>query len=307
MEAAGVAAELRVDPGVVSRRLAELRTGYGLLKKHGNHHVLTGKGQEALPAVRALLRQYDQLLEWLAGRQEHGEVVTVATGSLGARLYLARALVQFGSLQPGWEVRALVRRGRERILGTATGRFDVAVVSHDRQQIEDAVASLGEGASLAVEDLARLDLSVIARVGTPAGDRLGQSLEGQVLTAAALAGLDMVGLDAQSGLRKQLERYGAKLSRPPRVRIEAAGWDALREYVRQGLGAGVIPLAVLTIEDRKQLVIRRLPEDMALKDSLLCRPGTPTAGMQALCQALREAARGQQEELRERWRGLFFL
>jgi DNA-binding transcriptional LysR family regulator len=56
---------------------------------------LTDKGRAALPAIRVLLRQHDQLAGWLNGRREHHQVLAIATGSFGARFYLPRALALF--------------------------------------------------------------------------------------------------------------------------------------------------------------------------------------------------------------------
>ena len=307
-EAAAVAAELHVDPAVVCRRLKELRTRYGLLQKRGSGQALTRRGEEAVPAIRALLRQHDHLAEWLAGRQANPQVVVVATGSLSSQLYLPRALALFAEQQPGWQVQVQVRRGRERILGTADGTFDLALVSHDPAQIAAVLlAACGEDARLEVEELGRECLCLIARKGTPAGERLAQALESQAVPLARLADFELIGLDAQSGIRRQLERGAGGAGRTLRFCLEAGGWAAARECAREGLGAAVVPLALLARDDRKDLVIRLLPGDVGVRDSLIYRPGAANPGQTALRQALRRAVEARQQELRERWHGILVV
>jgi DNA-binding transcriptional LysR family regulator len=304
-EAAAVAAELHVDPAVVCRRLKELRTRYGLLEKRGPGQALTRRGEEAVPAVRALLRQHEHLAEWLAGRQPRPQVLVVATGSLTSQLYLPRALALFAEQQPGWQVQVQVRRGRERILGTADGTFDLAVVSHDPGQVAAVlVATFGEDARLEVEELGRECLCLIARKGTAAGERLARVLESQAVPPGRLADFDLIGLDAQSGIRRQLERGAVGAGRPLRFCQEAGGWAAARECAREGLGVAVVPLALLTRDDRKDLVIRLLPDDVGVRDFLICRPGAACPGHAALRQALRRAVEARRQALQDRWHGV---
>jgi DNA-binding transcriptional LysR family regulator len=307
-EATAVAKELDLDPAVVSRRLKGLRTRYGLLQKRGQVQTLTRRGEEAVAAIRALLRQRDHLAGWLAGEQARPQVVVVAAGSLTAQLYLPRALAMFAEQQPDWEVRVQVRRGRERILGTANGAYDLAVVSHDPAQIRDLLqAAYGEDARLEVEELAREWLCVIARKGTAAGERLAQSLEGQAVPLARLADFELIGLDAQSGVRRQLERCGGGPGRPLRFRVEAGGWAAARECAREGLGVAVVPLSLLAREDRNDLVIRLLAGDVGVRESLLYRREATNPGHEALRRALSCAVEARQRELRARWHGILVL
>jgi DNA-binding transcriptional LysR family regulator len=304
-EAKATAKQLHRTESVVSRKLSELRTRYGLLHKQGNQQRLTRRGEEAVVAIRALLRQYDQLAEWLAGRQTSPQAIVVAAGSLTSQLDLPRALALFAQKQPGWQVQVQVRRGRERIIGTANGTFDLAVVSHDPSQIQAVLqAQFGEEARLAMEELGRDWLCVIARKGTAAGRQLGESLESQAIDLSRLADYELIGLDAQSGIRKQLER-GA--GRPLRFRVEAGGWAAARECARQGLGAAVVPLSLLSFDDRQELEVRRLGGDIGAKDFLIYRREASHAALEALRSALRRAVAGRQQELRTRWGGVLPL
>jgi DNA-binding transcriptional LysR family regulator len=305
--AAEVAKELRIDEAAVSRKLKALRTRYKLLEKRGKAQALTARGREALPAVRSLLRQYDHLVEWLNGRQARPQGITVAAGTLDAQLRLPRALARVAAELPGWQLQVQVRRGRERILGTANGIYDLAIVSHDRSQIQALVnAAFGEEVRLEVEELAAEWLCLIARRGSPAGDRLAAGLESQAVPAARLADYELIGLDGQSGIRRQLELGRAGQGQPLRFGVEAGGWAAARECARQGLGAAVVPLALLTHDDRRDLMIRPLA-DFTLKSSVIYCRAVASSERDMLVRAIRETAEAHQRELRQRWQGVFSL
>jgi DNA-binding transcriptional LysR family regulator len=307
-EAKAVARELHKTPAVVSRCLTELRTRYGLLQKQGNLQTLTRRGQEAVPVIRALLRQHDHLVEWLAGRQVGPRVILVATGSLTSQLYLPRALALFTEEHPDWQVQVQVRRGRDRILGTAGGAFDLALVSHDPAQIQTVLAAgHGEQRGLAVEELTRERMCVVARKDTGAGERLARALEGQAVPLSRLGDFELIGLDAQSGIRRQLEDHANGSGRPLQFRVEAGGWAAARECAREGLGVAVVPLALLARDDRKDLVIRLLATDVGVREFLIYRHDTLNAGPAALRLALRRAVEARQQELRDRWHGILSL
>jgi DNA-binding transcriptional LysR family regulator len=144
---------------------------------------------------------------------------------------------------------------------------------------------------------------VVARKGTAAGERLARALEGQAVPLARLAEFDLVGLDAQSGIRRQLEREAAETGRELHFRVEAGGWAAARECAREGLGVAVVPLALLTVADRNDLEIRLLGGNVGGREFLVYRRDTVEPGHAALRQALRDVVAARQQELRERWQG----
>ncbi len=294
-EVAEVAKAIGLDPAVVSRRLSSLRVKYGLLRRNGRNLELTEKGRAALPAIRAVLGQHGQLSEWLKDRQEHPQVLSIATGGFGARFYLPRALASFQEQHPDWQVRVRIRRGRERIVGVADGTFDLAIVSHNAAQIRAILAGArDESAALRIEPLAEHLLYLVAEKNTAFGHQLAEILDGQPVPVSMLPSFPLVGLDPQSGIRRQLEAYFVGKSRGLSFHVEAGGWEAAKEYARHGLGVAVLPFPLLDRDDRKDFVIRRLPLEIHIQDLLIDRDVEIGPVLAALKRALQEATRSLQ-------------
>jgi DNA-binding transcriptional LysR family regulator len=273
-EVSAVAQALGLDQAVVSRRMKQLREKYGLIQGDRRGLALTSKARSALPAIRSLLRQHGHLAEWLKGKHEQPQVISIATGSFGARVYLPRAIAAFQREYPDWQVCVQIRRGRERILGVADGTFDLATVSHDEPQIRTILAGAGYNtASVRIEPLAEHPLCLVAGKDTPLGRELSQVLEGQTVPLEMLTRFPLVGLDPQSGIRRQFESHIRGKSPALHFRFEAGGWEAAKEYARHGLGVAVVPLPNLCSDDRSDLIIRQIPAEIRNRDLLIGRDG----------------------------------
>jgi hypothetical protein len=261
---------------------------------------LSDLGQETLGAARDVVQRYDLLVGCLRGRRDGPQVITVATGGGGSQFYLPRAVARLRERLPDWQVRPRVCRGRERILGTADGTYELAVVSHDPVRIQSVAVGRGE---LVVEELAETWLCLIARRGSKAGDRLA-AFPTRCVPVVRLVDFMLIGPDSESGVRRQLEAHtgGGRL----RFAAEAAGWAAAREYARYGLGAAVVDLSVLDPEDRRTFVARLLDESAGVRDYLIYRRMALSEGATALREELRQAAAAHRAEVRERWRDILF-
>jgi len=290
-EVTAVAKALGLDEAVISRRLKVLREEYALLTKQRRSLTLTDKGRAALPAIRSLLQQQAHLVDWLLERKEEPQVLSIATGSFGARFYLPRALVLFAEQHSDCQVRVQVRRGRERILGVADGTYDLSIVSHDAAQIRAILAgACGDQAALRIEPLAEHPLCLVAGKDTPFGLELSQILEGQNVPLSRLSAFPLVGLDPQSGMRRQLEAYFRGKSPNLCFRFEAGGWEAGKEYARHGLGVVVLPLPLLAREDRKDFIIRRLTPEIRIQVLLIDREPVLRPEHEALRHAVLQVA-----------------
>jgi DNA-binding transcriptional LysR family regulator len=300
------AERLGVKQPVASVRLKVFRKGEPLLRTRGNQVEITDKGQAALPAIRELLRRYDHLKQYLAGKREAPNVLRVATGSSGSQYYLPRALAIMRKRQPDWEIETQVARGERRILAVAEGAVDLAIVSHDALQIEMTLHSrYGNRLRLEVSQLARQPLCVIGRKDSLEAGQLQVVLRGQQVPLKMLCRWRLVGLDRQSGVRRQIEQKFATSKQRPQFGGEVGGWLAVKEYARQGLGVGLVPLALMSREDATDFVIRLLSSEVFIQYSLIHRsqPDAGNAGLDALQAALHESAAQHQAELDRRWSG----
>jgi len=106
---------------------------------------------------------------------------------------------------------------------------------------------------------------------TPFGREFAQILDGQTVPLSKLSAFPFVGLDFQSGIRRQLEAHVRGKSPWLCFRFEAGGWEAAKEYARHGLGVAVLPLPLLARDDRKDFIIRRLPLQFHIQDMLIDR------------------------------------
>jgi DNA-binding transcriptional LysR family regulator len=299
------ARKLNVSQPVVTKKLAVFfdadACGSILLERNGARLALTEAGETAMPAIRELVRAYDQLLDSLRGNREAPFVLRVATGSFGAQYYLPRALASVAEALEQCEVQTLVLRGEERILGVADGRFDLAIVTHTPSQIRELLNEhRGRHTKLHSERLSAQTICTVARRGTEAARELDDYAKDRPLPVQALGRWDLVGLDGRSGIRQQLEAVAGG-PRSVQFIAEGGGWMTAREYARQGLGVAVLPLSVLDLADAKDFVIRRLANQFATDDYLIHGNRDLSAPAKTVKRALQQTAAEREKELNKRW------
>ena len=306
------ARQLKVGQPVVHRRLRVFRQGHALVTPEANRVQLTAAGRTALPAVRRLVRDYERLRQFMSGQSEHARSLTLAVGSSITQFYLAGALAELRERLDGWTIETRVARGRDRIVGVVNGTFDLAIVSHSPEQIDGTARAAGhERVELSIEPVARLPYCVIAKKGTPLARTLESVLAGQAVTWELLARSPLAGLDQESGIRQQLEtawrRHTAGRTGPRtgwlQFAIQAGGWLGVKEFVRQGLCGGIIPLAVLTLDETKQLVVRRLPDDAVVEHHLVHRADVDNEALTSAKAALIRTAQEHNAAVERVWRG----
>jgi len=298
------AEHLGVTQPVVNRRLKQFREPPAWIRTVDNAVELTQAGKEALPTVQRLLRQYDHLRQFRAGRRQRPNVLAIGAGSSATQYYLGRAVAALRGRLPDWEIQTRVLRGKDRIAAVVDGTLDLALVSHSRLQIEGIVRWACEAKiELAITELARLPLCVIARLRTPEGDLLQSVLAAQTVPVAMLSGWRLAGLDRESGIRRQLEGMMSGQREQLAFVQEAGGWPGVKEFVRQGICAGLMPLALLSREDLQELVIRRLPTELAISNRMIHRRDAEPEIVEAAKSALRTAASEYEREVERRWHG----
>ena len=282
-------------------------SGSAVLERKGRRLQVTAHGRVLVPAVRDLVRQYEQLVGFVAGRPQQPQTVRLALGNFAAEFYLPGAIAKLRGSNVAVQVETVTVRGRERVLGTADGRFDLAIVTHDPLQIKTLAAGKVTGTEpLQIGVLAQQPYCVIARKGTREAKDLESVAASRAVPEELLSRHELVGLDRQSGIRLRLERdlRGKGLTLRFATEAGSGGWSAAREYARHRLGLALVPLATLRPDDPKEFVIRRLPDYLAIVEYLIHRPGELNAGQRALKDALLRAAQYHQKEVRRRWKGL---
>jgi len=216
-------------------------------------------------------------------------------------------LAEFKDGQVDCRVEPFLIRGRDRIVRTADGRLDLAIVTHDPLQIR-SLASAHSNASPEMEIvlLAKQPFCVAAKRESAPASELESVAIGSSIRLNLLARWDLVGLDRESGIRQKIERH--LRAGEGQLRFQTAtgvgGWPAAKEHARLGLGVAILPLATLSSEDQRELTLRRLSPRFALEEYLIHRRHAMTAAQEEVIRVLRAAAQNCQRENRCKWRGV---
>ena len=116
-----------------------------------------------------------------------------------------------------------------------------------------------------------------------------------------------MGLDRESGLRRKIQRHLVSRKKPDLrffSQTGMGGWPVAREYARQGLGVAVLPIACLSPNDAEDLTIRRLSDDLVMKDFLIRRAAPLTRSQRAVKDALQRAIELHERDTRRLWKNL---
>jgi DNA-binding transcriptional LysR family regulator len=85
--------------------------------------------------------------------------------------------------------------------------------------------------------------------------------------------LELVGYSASSALHTYLSLQAAQLGKPMRVRANLGSFEAMCTLVEQGIGAAVVPAAVLRKDvGNRRLTVRPLSDAWAKRSLVLCAP-----------------------------------
>jgi DNA-binding transcriptional LysR family regulator len=271
------AKRLGVTQPVISRKLQVFldpdACGTVLLKRVDGRLAFTESGEAVLPAMREVVRGYDRVLHFMAGRVAAPQSLKIGTGGFAAEFYLPEVIQRAMKDNEEQQIETHVCRGRERILGTANGAFDMSIVTHDEGQIRTTLQGIQASESaLAVTRLGKHPFCLIARRGTRHSNELSRIPVGRVVTISALTEWELIGPDANSGIRRQLEeRMGGKQLY---FIAEGGGWAAARRFAEVGLGIAIMPIGALISSDRRTFVVRKLASEFSIQFLLINRPGS---------------------------------
>lgn len=266
---------LGISQPVVSKKLRVFKDpqvcGAVLLRSEGSVE-LTEAAQAVLPAIRELIGRYDRILAFLHQDVVAPQALRIGSGRFAAEHYLPMAVAGLHESLEDCQIETQICRGRDRIIGTARGAFDLSIVTHDKAQIRQLLRDERLDESLlTVRRLSRQPMCLIALRHSEAGRELEAIGEDDVVPLHQLTSWELIGPDRQSGLRRQLEQR--MKGKPLYFLLEGGGWAAAKEYARQGLGVAFAPRATLTESDRETLITRRLSPQFDVTHYLLHRVG----------------------------------
>ena len=273
-DAAVAARQLDINQPSMSKRLALLQRPGRLLPqpwlvRRGKTWRLTAEGERVLETVREIMRRRDQLQDFIVARADDLPDVSVACGQEAATDLVLPALRRFRRRQPHGRLRIATPSGKARVVGVATGVYDLALITHElEKQLPDEFEQIARR-PLYVEALLE-DRMVLAasRTGGDGGKaawrrRFVQLPADEPTTATALVGLPLILPERGRGRREQFDRWVRTAEVGPLdVVVEVGGWTAILAYAAAGLGVGLATerSAARFTRGGGKLEVRRLDE-----------------------------------------------
>lgn len=252
-DASAAAQALQITQPTISKRLSSLKRIVGAderrawLMLKGKRWLLTPAGERVRGVVAELVRQYEQVEQFIDEGQNAKATLSIACGQTAASGFVREAIEKLLSESPDVTVRITTPRGRARIEGVAGGQFDMAVVTDNETVIRDIA-----GIELYVEPL-RSDRFVV--VGNPPA-RASWSKAWDALpvrrpvTAKDIADFPLILPEPDASRRRQFDRvFNQANNHSPNVILETGGWLSLLQFAQSGIGVGfATEQAVLAFE-----------------------------------------------------------
>ena len=228
------AAKLGITQPAVHRKLEKFQTQMGAgprLLQHGRRGwELTDNGRAVLPAIRDLVRRFEQLEQHLSNRDIAPRSIRIGTGGFAAQYILPAALAAVGRKLADCQIETHQERGVNRILFTADARFDLAIVTHTPEQVETLVRRHFQTRRrlLDCELIGRFPLCVAARRESAEAGALAKIPARRTVSIPDIARWRLVGLDPQAGLRQRLEQLAGDNPLTFAPETTAGGWGAAK-------------------------------------------------------------------------------
>lgn len=208
--------------------------------------------------------------------------LTLYGGGSAIQGFVPQALVSFLRAHPDTDVRVFESRTPRTVRMLADGEADLGIVIDDEE---------ARDSGLAMEPLGDDSLVVIGQAGGVLAGRSG-------LTYSEVAEHPLVGLDADSSLRRWIEKNLGPHAPVVRYRTTVAGLDILIALAAAGVGLAVVPRRA--VDPGRPLDVCELLEPWARRLHLLARgakadtsPAAAATATTALAEHLRAAARSE--------------
>jgi DNA-binding transcriptional LysR family regulator len=258
-DASATAQQLGINQPSMSKRLSFLQHAGPVLERpwlmrEGKSWKLTEEGAKVLPAVEEIVQRWQQLQEFIR-QAPPGPQVAFACGQYAAATFVRPVAAEFCRQHPTVRLRIATLRGATRIERVANGSLDLALVSHD------------EGSIL---DIARRPLHVRVLFDDPLVLASSPNQEWSTRVEAlpdrvkprGLVGLPLILPEPDAGSRKSFDDLlrSKGVFHELDVVLQVGGWNTILDYVRAGLGVGVVSEAAANVASKETtgLIIRKL-------------------------------------------------
>jgi DNA-binding transcriptional LysR family regulator len=233
----------------------EEQAGSALLVRHSRGVRPTAAGETLAQHARAVLAQMALLQGALAahGRGTRGRI-RVLCNSSSAQAHLPPLLGAFLAARPAVDIALQESPSHLTVQALRDGAADLGIVS-----------SAVDTAKLIAAPW-RADPLVLA---LPRGHALARLRK---LSFAHALDFDLVGCGGASALHAHLSLHAAQQGKSMRLRANVTSLDAVCTLVAQGIGAAVVPAALLRRKGTPRVSVRPLIDSWAQRTLMLCRP-----------------------------------
>jgi DNA-binding transcriptional LysR family regulator len=260
--AAEAARVLNINQPSISKRLAFLRHANGVLqrpwlRREGKTWLLTDEGHRVLPVVGDLIERYRAVHGYTnASLQTPAGVLHLACGQAAGSFFIHRLLNQFHREHPNAEIRVSTMRTEQRIAAVASGAIDMALVARDNNSIR----KLARDIPLRIENIRVFGHCLACGKNGPWSAKFNKLPRRKPLRLSVIANFPLIVPEPASFIRQILDPFvrSQRWAKSIEYRFEIGGWLTILEYVRCGLGVGLVSEMAMYHPDAKNLLFRTL-------------------------------------------------
>jgi LysR family nitrogen assimilation transcriptional regulator len=241
-------------------RTLEDELGVSLMERHARGIRLTPQGEKLKLQADDILRQVEETrLEMMTSRGSVQGKVTLGASATTGRLLYARLAETASERYPLIELNMTEGASYYLLEGLDTGRIDLAVM------VDPESRSYLSNEALVAEKVYLVGAAQHANM--PTGP----------CTLQDLAGRPLVLFSRPSGSRTQIEAAAASQRITLNVRFDATSPDVIKDFVRRGLGYGVMPYSSIFRDVAAGELVSAEIEGLALTRTFVRRTDRPSS------------------------------
>jgi len=229
---AAAAQECHVTPSAVTMQMHQLEAvvGLPLIERNGRRFTLTAAGREVLAAAERIETVLADCAAGLAGLKALASGrVTVGVVST-AKYFAPQMLAVFARAHPGIDMELIIGNREDTIAAFESGRFDVAIMGRPPEGIEVESAVIGNHPQV-----------IIAPPDHPLAKQ-------RSISPREIAKQTILMREVGSGTRLVAEKFLAEHGIKPRIGMEIASNETIKQAVMAGLGIAFISAHTIAAE-----------------------------------------------------------